>query len=277
MIGDQEAALWREATQSADALDVYLDWLLIHDPVRGELLRSRMQHNQLTDDERSQERQAWLKALGLEEVCSGVGCDPLPRSLSIDAESIASLEPVLDQLPFLHIALVFPQRYERITAAFASPAMAKIRALSFTARFYEEEENYQQASLITYFGDWVVEALCASPNITQLEVLWLSDEPRYDCAKLVAAAPFAALRELRVCEAPLGDDGVIAIASSPLIQTLRALRLDDSDIGDAGALALAHDTQLEELSIRGHRIGPAAAAALRAMPSMKRIDLEPNV
>jgi hypothetical protein len=153
--------------------------------------------------------------------------------------------------------------------------MAKIRALSFTATG-RDDLNYQ-SNPIWYFGELVVAALCASPNITQLEVLWLGDEPGGDSAKLVAAVPFVGLRDLRFFGAPIGDDGVIALASSPIIKTLRRLSLDDSEIGDAGALALAHGSQLEELSIRGHRIGPAAAAALRAMPSLKHIDFAANV
>ena len=66
MIGDEEAALWRQAAESPDALDVYLDWLLTNDPLRGELLRARMNGSKLTHGESSQERSAWLQALGLE-------------------------------------------------------------------------------------------------------------------------------------------------------------------------------------------------------------------
>jgi hypothetical protein len=270
LIGDVEASLWRQAEASASALDVYLDWLLIHDPIRGELLRMRMQHAELTDGERSQERQAWCKALGLEDVCDYMQCEPLPRSLRIDAQRLAALEPVLDQLPFLHIVLDFPD-IGSIAPAFASSTMAKIRALAYSASA-RDEVNYQSDPM-WYFGEYVVAALCATPNIVQLEVLSLSDEPGYECAKLVAAAPFVGLRELRFYGASIGDTGVMAIASSPIIKTLRRLIIDDSGIGDAGALALAHAAQLEELSIRGHHIGPAAADALRAMPTLKRIDL----
>ncbi len=270
---EEEVALWRQAEESAGALDVYLDWLLIHDPIRGELLRMRMQNTEPTESERAQERQAWLKAMGLDGVCEGIACKPLPRRLVIDADRIAELAPVLDQLPFLHIELEFTS-IGSIATAFAPPAMAKVRALSFTAVIHEER-NYQ-SDPNWYFGDMVTAALCASPNITQLEVLWLGDEPGYDSARLVAAAPFVGLRELSFSDASIGDQGVTAIASSPIIKTLRRLSLSDSDIGDEGALALVQ-TQLEELSIYQHRIGPAGAAALRAMPSLKRIELVPNV
>jgi hypothetical protein len=279
MIGEVEAGLWRQAVESADALEVYVDWLLIHDPTRGELVRRRMQNGELTDSERVQERRSWLKALGLDgfQVCEHIACEPLPRRLTIDAQQMAPLEPVLDQLPFLHIELKFLDIESYIAAAFASPAMAKIRALSFEAISYAgDDENYQSYTM-SYFGERVVTGLCSSPNITQLEVLWLGCEPGPDSAKLIAAVPFVGLRELSFYDAPIGDDGVIAIATSPIVKTLRRISLYDSEIGDAGAWALASAAQLQELSIIGHRIGPAAATALREMPSLKRIQLAPDV
>jgi hypothetical protein len=274
MIGEQEAALWRQAEDSAGALDVYLDWLLIHDPIRGELLRKRMQNSELSSDERGQERAAWSRALGLHD--TSIHCEPLPRAVAIDADRIALLESVLDQLPFLRVSVDFTNT-DNIAAAFASSAMAKIRSLSFCARVREKEENYQSIPGYWCFGRVVVEALCASSNIRQLEALWLGDEPGYDAAKLVAAVPFVGLRDLRIDEAPIGDDGAIALASSPIIKTLRRLSLHDCEIGDAGALALARTAQLEELSISGHQIGTAGAAALRMMPSLPHIKLVPDV
>lgn len=274
MIGEEEVALWRQAEDSADALDVYLDWLLIHDPLRGELLRKRMQNSELTNDERLQESRAWVLALGLDGACDFIHCMPLPRLLSIDPEQIASLEPVLDPLPHLHVSLDFEDA--DIEAAFASSAMARIRALSYSASTLDKEENYQSISERRYFGKYVVAALCASPNVVQLEVLRLDDEPGSDCAQRIAAVPFVGLRDLLI-DAPIGDDGVIAIASSPIVRTLQRLTLYQSEIGDAGALALVHAPQLQELTINGHRLGPTAAAALRAMPSLKQIKLTPEL
>ncbi len=265
--------MWRQAVESADALDVYLDWLLIHDPVRGELLRTRMQGTALTRTEVAQETYAWRMALGLERF-ENLSCNPLPDHLSLDAMRLPSVEPLLDRLPFLQINLVF---YEHeIEAAIASPVMAKIRRLSFSAWKYEHN-NYQSETATSEFGFAVVEALCASPNITQLEALHLSDNPGAESAKLVAAVPFVDLRELGFCEAPLGDGGVLALASSPIIKTLRRLSLDDCGIGDEGARALAKASQLEKLSIKTHRITRAGAAALRAMPSLRELELVPDV
>jgi len=270
MIGDEEAALWRQAAESPDALDVYLDWLLTNDPIRGELLRTRMTGTKLTDDESSQERSAWSHALGLDGVSSFLVCRPLPHRIFIDAEHIAALDPILDQLPFLHIHLAFSPGM--VAAAFASPTMTKIRRLSFSASV-REEENYQ-SNPYWYFGDDVVRELCASPNVTQLEVLALSDEPGYESAKYIAAVPFVGLRDLEISDAILSDEGMIALTRSPIIKTLRRLALHDGLVCDANALALANAApQLEELSIRGHRIYPTAEAALRAMPSLKRFEL----
>lgn len=272
MIGDEEVALWRQAVESADALDVYLDWLLIHDPVRGELVRRRV-HDGKPSDGGLYEVEVWAKALGLDG-CKGIVCNPLPCLLSIDAFQLPLLEPVLDQLPFLQINLEFDDG--GVEAALASPVVAKIRRLSFTAWIYEHN-NYQSATETYEFGYRVVGAVCASPNITQLEALHLGDSPGADSAKLVAAVPFVDLRELSFREAAIGDEGVLAIANSPISKTLRRLTLADSEIGDEGALALARVSQLEKLSIRTHRITAIGAAALRAMPSLKQLELVPDV
>jgi hypothetical protein len=272
VIAEEELALWRQARESPAALDVYLDYLLIHDPIRGEMLRKRMQNGELVPAEYTQESRAWSAALGFaDEVW--VACKPLPWLMNIGAARIAELEPVLDLFPFLHIRLDCTTG--SIDAALASPVMTKIRALSYSARG-RDESNYQ-SDPIYCFGSIVLNYLCASPNITQLEALWLGDEPGYDCAQRLTKIPFVGLRELRIEEAEIEDHGVIAIASSPIIKTLRRLELIDSGIGNAGALALARDSQLEELAIRGHRIGAAAASALRAMPSLKRLELAPDV
>lgn len=54
--------------------DVYLDWLLIHDPVRGELLRKRMQNAELSQAEWGEDYRAWVKPLGLDgfQVCKSI-------------------------------------------------------------------------------------------------------------------------------------------------------------------------------------------------------------
>jgi len=271
VIGEDEVALWRQAVESADALDVYLDWLLIHDPVRGELLHLRMRGESARGWD---ETVAWAKALGLDRA-DHIRCEPLPRYVGISTSGLALLEPVLDQLPFLQVNLKFFDENE-IEPALASPVIAKIRRLSFTA-WMEEHNNYQSETVIFEFGHLVVEALCASPQLTQLEMLELGDAPGRECATRIAAYPFVALCELAIHGAAIGDEGVVAIAKSPIIKTLRRLTLSDSEIGDAGASTLARESQLETIVFKGHRIGPAGAAALRAMPSSRRLELVPDV
>ncbi|MBX3230989.1 MAG: hypothetical protein KF837_26950 [Labilithrix sp.] len=215
------------------------------------------------------ERKAWTAALGLAG-CEDIHCAPLPQQLSIDAASIACLEPVLEQLPFLEIRLLFDHAYG-LADVFASPAARTIRSLSFRAhsdRIDPEESGV--ALLRSYFGAEVLAALCASPNMAHLEELRLSgDELGAECAKRVAEAPFVALRRLSIHGEPIGDEGAAALASSPVAATLRTLKLTGCRIGDAGALALAsspHLARLEELDVSSNDIGPVGVAALRALP-----------
>lgn len=271
MIGEEEASLWHQAVESAAALDVYLDWLLIHDPVRGELLRRRRANGE-PPDHGAYEAEVWAKALGVDGAF--LTCNPLPSCLSVAVSQLPLVEPVLDRIPFLQIHLRLD--LEEVRTAFESPVVAKIRRFSFTA-WRPEHDNYQTTTDRFEFGDQVVQALCASLNFTQLEMLELTDDPGRQCAALVAAYPFVALRELSIRAAAIGDDGALAIASSPIIQTLRRLTLRDSEIGDAGALALAAAGQLEELVIEGHVLGPTGAAALRGLRSLKRLELRANI
>ncbi|MCX5741441.1 MAG: hypothetical protein NT062_02960 [Proteobacteria bacterium] len=283
MLGDQECTLLRLAAALPavpGALDVYVDWLLTHDPLRGQLFQQRL-HRQRTDgpfagalSEGPKERDAWITALGLEAArCEELDFDPLPRRLTIDGAHLALLEPVLDALPFLHVHLVLASH--TVASVFTCPVMAKVRSLSWRAQGYEANDDNDQSQITTYFGDRVVAALAASPNVTQLETLWLGgDAAGSTCAQLVAAVPFVALREFSIYEEPVGSDGAAALARAPLAATLRRLSLTRCAIGDAGALALAsssHFAQLEELHLVGNGISPVGAAALRASPHLQRL------
>jgi cell wall assembly regulator SMI1 len=115
MVSEEELVLWRLAVASPTvigALDVYLDWLLTHDPIRGELLQKRMQNSEMSSNDRRKEKTAWLALLGLDglQVCQNIHFDPLPRSVTIDPNRIAPLSPILDLLPSLQIELVFPKQ-----------------------------------------------------------------------------------------------------------------------------------------------------------------------
>jgi hypothetical protein len=283
MISDDECALWRLAAAAPavpGALAVYLDWLLTHAPARGKLLHQRLHgkqrgptgqfHPQATAKQANwrlgREEALWLKALGLDPRHESLFLGPLPSRLTIETSRIALLEPVLDQLPFMHIDLAFSSG---VTSVVASPAMAKIRSLSFRA--YSDEmdpdENYQTI-LRTHFGDAVLAAIRAAPDVAaHLEALAVtSNQIGSSCATLLATTPFARLRRLEVDCEPIGDAGAAALANTPTFATLQHLRLTSCQLTDAGALALAtspHLTLLEHLDLRGNHIGFAGAAALR--------------
>ncbi|MBA3460104.1 MAG: hypothetical protein H0T46_09105 [Deltaproteobacteria bacterium] len=273
-ITDEECALWRSAVASPavpGALHKYADWLLTHAPVRGRFLHQRLHEND-RDWKLSTlhgEEKAWMTALGVERICENMFIGPLPRSLNIDATHLAALEPLLDQLPFLELCLVFDTMgLDDITRTFAHPVMAKVRSLSFRAHWDRiDPEESGVALMRTHFGDLVLAALCASPNVAQLEELRLNDIGS-TCAALVASGPFVNLRRLTIHDEPIGDDGAAALARSRVVATLRYLRLSNCQIGDAGARALAsspHLANLEKLDVTANRFGPDGVAAFAAM------------
>lgn len=275
----QEVARWRrtvEAPTDIVALEAYRDWLLKHDPRRGRLLRTRMRTTtpwrDLASTHYVAEKKAWIAALGIDG-CEEIDFDPLPKRLHMNAARITSLGRVLDRLPFLHINLDFrdvPPTEAVLADIFASPVIAKIRHLSFHAYSdqMDPDENCQ-AVLRTHYGDRVFAALCASPNITQLETLWiLNEQVGGHCALALAAIPFTQLRELRISCEPIGDAGAAALANAPCLASLRRLALTGCNLGDTGAVALASSPylqQLEQLEVSGNdRITAFGEAALRA-------------
>ncbi len=279
-ITSEEVARWRrtvEAPADVVALEAHRDWLLAHDPRRGRLLRTRMRTTtpwrDLASNHYAAEKKAWITALGIEG-CEEIDFDPLPSCLHMNAARIESLGRVLDQLPFLRINLDFYDvaPTEAVLAGiFASPVVAKIRHLSFRAYSdqMDPDENCQ-AVLRTHYGDRVFAALCASPNITQLETLWILDEQvGGHCAAALAAIPFTRLRELRIYREPIGDAGAAALANAPCLASLRRLALTACNVGDVGAFALAGSPyleQLEELEVSGNdRLTASGKAALRSL------------
>jgi hypothetical protein len=191
------------------------------------------------------------------------------RTLSIDANHIAAIGSLVERLPFLEIRLIFDTLGPAdVTRTFAHAVMAKIRSLSFRAHYDQiDPEESGVALMRTYFGDQVLAALCASPNVAQLEELTLNDVGS-TCAALVASGPFVGLRRLTICDEPIGDDGAAALAGSRVVATLRYLRLSNCQIGDAGARALAgspHLANLEHLDVTANRFGPDGRAALAAL------------
>jgi len=189
----------------------------------------------------------------------------------------AKFEPFLEKLAFLHIML---DCYSGVS--FEKPMFAKIRALSLFAmtESVDQEENYQ-STIQEYHGESVLQQLLASPLVPQLEELGLPGQKfGAQCAAKVAAAPFRNLRELYISDEPIGNEGAIAIATSPALATLRKLTLNTCQVGDAGAFAIAaspHLTQLEELTLNNWiPIGAECVAVLRARGYRKLEVIQPE-
>jgi hypothetical protein len=277
VISDEECALWHLAVATRPvpgALEVYLDWLLTHDPRRGEVLERQMRGS-ASSDENAAATEVWREALGLSaRHCTTIHFNPLPYILYMDAYPLTGLEPVLDRLPFLEIFLECGCPSDKGLALItAQPAIAKIRRLRFSA--YGDQpssENYQSFDR-EYYGNQVLAALCASPQLAELEELEVSEswmDPAY--GRALAAGHFRNLRRLAITSFPIGDGAVAELAASPVAAKLSRLSLANQKIEDAGAIAIAtHLKLLGELDVRWNKIGPAGEAALRSLPVLREL------
>jgi hypothetical protein len=83
-------------------------------------------------------------------------------------------------------------------------------------------------------------------------------------AVLAALPQAAALRHIRVCDPAVGDAGVDALLSSPILSGLRSLKLHDVNLSDATLQRLAENAtfMLELLSMSDTRLPPGAVEAL---------------
>jgi Ran GTPase-activating protein (RanGAP) involved in mRNA processing and transport len=100
------------------------------------------------------------------------------------------------------------------------------------------------------FGPATAEAIARGPLTATLETLDLT-RSRIGAAgaAALANAPFAKLARLRLADAAIGDDGLIAIARSELLAKVRSIDLADNGITDAGAAALCSlDIPLDKLA-----------------------------
>jgi uncharacterized protein (TIGR02996 family) len=89
---------------------------------------------------------------------------------------------------------------------------------------------------------------------------------------LEAPAPRLVGLSLSFCR--LREEGVAALAASPLLAGLEELGLDGNDVGPAGARALArspHVAGLRALSLHVHRLGDEGLQELAASPHLRRL------
>jgi hypothetical protein len=278
MISDEEYALWRAAVEipaQPSVLEAYADWLLAHDRRRGELLQKNLR-NKLSLDDLFEQSRLWEAAFGVAEVFRDVNIDPVSRMMSWYAERIGEADAILDRAPFLEVQLRFLAS-TNVDAVFASPVIAKIRRLGFWAytERYEPGEAGTYDRETDYYGDKVLEALCASSHLAGLESLTVyNHEIGSRCATLLAAARFAHLRRLSIVNEKIGDEGARVLAGSAVVKGLRYLSLHGCGISSAGALALAESLnlgELEELWLHNNPIGTAGAAALRSSKNLSSL------
>jgi uncharacterized protein (TIGR02996 family) len=284
MIADDEWALWRAAVERpADpaVIEAYADWLVAHDRRRGELLRKSL-HAKLSDAEKWGRQRAWEAAVGVPGGFEDASIDPVPTTLRLYADRIGEADAILDRAAFLTVVLRFLDSTDA-EAVFANAVIAKVRRLwfwAYTSR-YEPDFGGGYHREDDYYGDKVLEALCASPQVAGLESLTLFDHaigPR--CATLLAGARFARLHDLSILREKIGDEGAVALAGSAVLASLRSLSLDGCGISSAGARALAGSVnlgQLEQLELRHNPIGAEGAAALRSsthLTSLRSLEVD---
>ena len=118
-----------------------------------------------------------------------------------------------------------------------------------------------------------VRLLAASPHLGNLTHLNLLASPIGDAgmAALCRSRLAHTLRRVEFPNTDLGDDGVIALAGSPLLAHLHGPRLNlmMNRIGDDGLKALAaseHLLRFRELVLRENAVGDAGVEALAASP-----------
>jgi hypothetical protein len=284
-IEHDEYARLRVALDDAEEVKRYAEWLRDRDPTRAIYLQQRLSGDSLSFDDLDKERKAWAKALGLSDPFLEMDFTPLLRRVTLHVGFLDDLAPVLDELPMLSLLVEFPNSDCMSSAeageVWALPVFTKVRSLSFRAMKEEMDptENYQTL-LRTYYGDAVLEALCASSRFENLEVLsFCGHEIGARAGLLLATARLPALRKLSIYDERLGDEGAVALAESPVVSNLRSLYLESCQIGVVGARALTrspHLGKLEELHLRNNAIGREYVDSIRAstaLPSLRTLAL----
>jgi len=117
-----------------------------------------------------------------------------------------------------------------------------------------------------------VAALASSPHATSLRRLNLVAN-KVTAEGMRHLARLSALEHLDLSGGQIGDEGLAALAESPVIQTLRRLRVVGCGIGPVGveALAAVGPTRLEELDLMDNPVGDRGAIALAGSPVVAQV------
>jgi len=188
-----------------------------------------------------------------------------------------------------------------ILAMTTSPHLSNLRHLSLTygervSEFFAELANWPQFGLLKSLDlrccdlrEQGTQALASIGVRTTLEHLHLgSNEMGDDGLKALTTSPLLKnLRSLVLAGDEMGstnsinDDGIIAFSKSPYIETLQTLDLSGNRIGDLGARALAgvFFPNLETLNVGSNYIGDDGAQAIinsSNFPKLTNLDLSHN-
>jgi uncharacterized protein (TIGR02996 family) len=125
------------------------------------------------------------------------------------------------------------------------------------------------------FGPRAAAALAASPHLGRLRRLDLTQcDVGEEAAKVLAAAPFGSLVELRLFSGRIGPQGMAALARSPHLAGLRRLDLLGNHIGPEGLKALLGSplvTELHSLDLCANQIGLDEAKLLAGSSSLAKL------
>jgi Ran GTPase-activating protein (RanGAP) involved in mRNA processing and transport len=125
------------------------------------------------------------------------------------------------------------------------------------------------------FGSRAVKALTANRSLARLEVLRAARcEIGPTTARGLGRASLPGLHTLWLGANPLGEQGLRALLSGPLVRTVQTLHLDDARLGDNGAEALARSptvANVRTLWLSKNRITDRGAAALVESPHLANV------
>jgi hypothetical protein len=126
-------------------------------------------------------------------------------------------------------------------------------------------------------------SLLASSEIAGIEELRIEARlTRATVADLLATQGLRSLRSLSLNHSGVADEGVVALAASPLARQLETLALVDEDLGEPAARALAGSTRLlrlRELRLPRNHLGEGGLSELarsQALRSLETLDLGGN-